>query len=150
MIKNRVYPHNRDADRRFRQPEGTSPRRSEKRPQEEAMPKRLLLMFLATGSFLSAAASSANAQGVKSMNYIDAHVHVWTPDTWRYPLASGFNKENMKPASFNALCDCPQLPLYQTKEEETRIAFGSNVFFNHRHCFRSKIAGRRCHERRVM
>jgi len=31
---------------------------------------------------------------------IDAHVHVWTPDTRRYPLASGFAKEDMKPASF--------------------------------------------------
>lgn len=34
------------------------------------------------------------------MKYIDAHVHVWTPDTDRYPLASGFRKEDMKPASF--------------------------------------------------
>lgn len=31
---------------------------------------------------------------------IDAHVHVWTPDTERYPLAPGFTKENMKPPSF--------------------------------------------------
>jgi predicted TIM-barrel fold metal-dependent hydrolase len=34
------------------------------------------------------------------MNFIDAHVHVWTPDTARYPLAAGFKKEDMKPASF--------------------------------------------------
>src|SRR5262245_659785 len=34
------------------------------------------------------------------MNYIDAHVHVWTPDTAHYPLAAGFKKEDMKPASF--------------------------------------------------
>lgn len=32
--------------------------------------------------------------------YIDAHVHVWTPDTIHYPLAKGFTKEDMKPASF--------------------------------------------------
>jgi len=32
--------------------------------------------------------------------YIDAHVHVWTPDTDRYPLAKGFTKEkDMTPAS---------------------------------------------------
>jgi predicted TIM-barrel fold metal-dependent hydrolase len=31
---------------------------------------------------------------------IDAHVHVWTPDTGKYPLAPGFSKENMKPPSF--------------------------------------------------
>ena len=34
------------------------------------------------------------------MGYIDAHVHVWTPDTARYPLAKGYKKEDMKPASF--------------------------------------------------
>ncbi|MFO0878962.1 MAG: amidohydrolase family protein [Gemmataceae bacterium] len=33
-------------------------------------------------------------------NFIDAHVHVWTPDTIHYPLARGFTKEDMKPASF--------------------------------------------------
>lgn len=34
------------------------------------------------------------------MNTIDAHVHVWTPDTIHYPLAKGFTKDDMKPASF--------------------------------------------------
>lgn len=34
------------------------------------------------------------------MNIIDAHVHVWTPDTAHYPLADGYKKESMKPASF--------------------------------------------------
>ena len=34
------------------------------------------------------------------MHYIDAHVHVWTPDTDHYPLAAGFTKEDMKPPSF--------------------------------------------------
>jgi predicted TIM-barrel fold metal-dependent hydrolase len=34
------------------------------------------------------------------MGYIDAHVHVWTPDTAHYPLAKGFDKTDMKPASF--------------------------------------------------
>jgi predicted TIM-barrel fold metal-dependent hydrolase len=34
------------------------------------------------------------------MGYIDAHVHVWTPDTAHYPLAAGFKRDDMKPASF--------------------------------------------------
>jgi predicted TIM-barrel fold metal-dependent hydrolase len=34
------------------------------------------------------------------MSYIDAHVHVWTPDVTHYPLAPGCRKEDMKPASF--------------------------------------------------
>jgi len=31
---------------------------------------------------------------------IDAHVHVWTADIERYPLAAGFNRAEMRPASF--------------------------------------------------
>lgn len=34
------------------------------------------------------------------MNYIDAHVHVWTPDLAHYPLAQGYTRENMQPRSF--------------------------------------------------
>jgi predicted TIM-barrel fold metal-dependent hydrolase len=36
------------------------------------------------------------------MNFIDAHSHVWTPDTQRYPLAPGWRRLNMAPASFTA------------------------------------------------
>jgi predicted TIM-barrel fold metal-dependent hydrolase len=32
--------------------------------------------------------------------FIDAHVHVWTPDTSHYPLGPGWKKEDMQPASF--------------------------------------------------
>lgn len=39
---------------------------------------------------------------LKKEPYIDAHSHVWTPDLTRYPLASSFKKEDMKPASFTA------------------------------------------------
>jgi predicted TIM-barrel fold metal-dependent hydrolase len=34
------------------------------------------------------------------MNYIDAHVHVWTADTLHYPLAEGYRPEEMAPSSF--------------------------------------------------
>jgi predicted TIM-barrel fold metal-dependent hydrolase len=34
------------------------------------------------------------------MAYIDAHVHVWTPDTSHYPLAAGYRRADMKPPSF--------------------------------------------------
>lgn len=33
-------------------------------------------------------------------NFIDAHVHVWTPDTENYPLAEGYDKSSMQPPSF--------------------------------------------------
>ncbi len=34
------------------------------------------------------------------MPFIDAHVHVWTPDTAHYPLAKGYTKDDMHPPSF--------------------------------------------------
>jgi len=33
---------------------------------------------------------------------VDAHVHVWTPDTAAWPLAAAFTKADMQPASFTA------------------------------------------------
>ncbi len=30
----------------------------------------------------------------------DAHIHIWTPNTERYPLAAGYRREEMVPASF--------------------------------------------------
>jgi len=64
------------------------------------MTNQWLATFLFIGAFSSSAGVSVKAQEATNMNYIDAHVHVWTPDTARYPLAPGFKKENMKPASF--------------------------------------------------
>ena len=34
------------------------------------------------------------------MNYIDAHSHIWTPDTNRYPLGPGYDQSQMDPPSF--------------------------------------------------
>jgi predicted TIM-barrel fold metal-dependent hydrolase len=47
----------------------------------------------------SALAAESSSQDV-SKQAIDAHVHVWTPDTVAYPLAAGFRRDEMKPASF--------------------------------------------------
>jgi predicted TIM-barrel fold metal-dependent hydrolase len=57
-----------------------------------------LLMIVGLVIFLQA--RNAAAQDSKPMKFIDAHVHVWTSDTDRYPLAAGFKKENVQPASF--------------------------------------------------
>src|SRR5437016_2654141 len=35
-------------------------------------------------------------------HYIDAHSHIWTPDTARYPLAKSFTVDDMRPKSFTA------------------------------------------------
>jgi predicted TIM-barrel fold metal-dependent hydrolase len=48
-----------------------------------------------TGSRLLADATQSTQPG-----WIDAHVHVWTPDVKRYPLAPGFSVASMQPPSF--------------------------------------------------
>lgn len=57
----------------------------------------------ATGAVLMHAAgleSLSAAPGPTPGKYIDAHVHVWTPDVKAYPLAEGFTVDQMKPPSF--------------------------------------------------
>lgn len=56
--------------------------------------------FLLTAA--STAAMTALPRSVRAAvdGDIDAHVHVWTPDVTRYPLAEGFDVSQMKPASF--------------------------------------------------
>jgi predicted TIM-barrel fold metal-dependent hydrolase len=60
----------------------------------------------ARDTLLAGAASIAGLQAAKadsteqSGGWIDAHVHVWTPETERYPLDSRFDARDMRPESF--------------------------------------------------
>jgi predicted TIM-barrel fold metal-dependent hydrolase len=50
---------------------------------------------------LRAMSQTKNASGQAAAgSYIDAHVHVWTDDFDRYPLAAGFSKDQMRPPTF--------------------------------------------------
>lgn len=44
--------------------------------------------------------SQGKADNGQSDDWIDAHVHVWTPDRRQFPLASGYQQEDMQPPSF--------------------------------------------------
>ncbi len=50
------------------------------------------------------AAASTGLTGCSTLaagrGYIDAHVHVWTPDTKRYPVAKTFSEKDLQPPSF--------------------------------------------------
>src|SRR5262245_26548467 len=58
--------------------------------------------FLATlaGATLGLPFTGCAALDGSAGNAIDAHVHVWTPDTEKYPLAPGNEKKTMAPPSF--------------------------------------------------
>lgn len=54
-------------------------------------------------SFLASAAALTSCSllpSFKQGNWIDAHVHVWTPDVQKYPLARGYAASDMRPPSF--------------------------------------------------
>lgn len=56
--------------------------------------------FLKSSASAATASLAACASSQGHVGHVDAHVHVWTPDTVKYPLAPGFKKPDMKPASF--------------------------------------------------
>lgn len=68
--------------------------------------RRAWLRTVGLAASASAAGQSIRSDGSFNANDdlkqtpIDAHVHVWTPDTDRYPLAAGFRRDEMKPRSF--------------------------------------------------
>src|SRR5262245_16405193 len=55
--------------------------------------------FLKQGTAALAAPVITSAKPASGSS-IDAHVHVWTNDFARYPLAAGFKREQMKPPIF--------------------------------------------------
>ena len=59
--------------------------------------------FLAASSATIAAANLTSLQAAQASpkdGFIDAHVHVWTPDTKKYPISSDFTVKDMAPPSF--------------------------------------------------
>ena len=50
------------------------------------------------GAIATAIPTAARGAEVKRKGWIDAHVHVWTPDIKKYPLADGYDAEICRPA----------------------------------------------------
>ena len=61
--------------------------------------RRRFLKSTAAASVI-AAAPIADAKEKMMTGWIDAHVHVWTPDTAKYPLDKNYTVDAMKPPSF--------------------------------------------------
>lgn len=62
--------------------------------------RRFLQSAMALSSTAILARGTSSYASNADPNWIDAHVHVWTPDIAKYPLAKGFSKSDMQPASF--------------------------------------------------
>lgn len=64
------------------------------------MSRRIFAALAATTAASLTSRSEATAADEKAPGWIDAHVHVWSPDTQRYPLSPRFEPSDMNPASF--------------------------------------------------
>ncbi len=73
--------------------------------------------FITTSISSALSAPLATCATTKNSSFIDAHVHVWTPDTQTYPLAAGFEQKDMAPPSFTP----DQLFAHTKPEGVTRI-----------------------------
>lgn len=56
--------------------------------------------FLAATALAVASPAFAREHKEEAINPIDAHVHVWTPNTKKFPLSDDYEVEDMKPRSF--------------------------------------------------
>jgi predicted TIM-barrel fold metal-dependent hydrolase len=65
-----------------------------------SMSRRTFGALAATTTASLASRAVAVEEGEKSPGWIDAHVHVWSSDTQRYPLAEQFEPSAMDPPSF--------------------------------------------------
>ena len=71
-------------------------------PRSGEMSRRMFVQSAAAAAIAPAVWSrtSAAADDNAAGGFIDAHVHVWTPDVKRYPLVEGSRADQMQPRSF--------------------------------------------------
>ncbi len=70
-----------------------------RRTRRQWLREGTMAMGAAAAASLTAPRSSGG-EGDAAAQAIDAHVHVWTPDVERYPLAAGYSVADMEPRSF--------------------------------------------------
>jgi predicted TIM-barrel fold metal-dependent hydrolase len=88
-------------------------------------PSRRELLAAAAGA-LAGCATPATA---RRRGFIDAHVHVWTPDTTAFPLAPGYQVSAMQPPSFTP----EELLALARPHGVTRVVLIQMSFYRHDH-----------------
>ena len=74
---------------------------------------------------------SSAAESEQAHDWIDAHVHIWTPDTTKYPLSSNFKQADMRPPSFTA----DELFAHCRPAGVTRIVLIQMSFYEYDHSY---------------
>lgn len=83
--------------------------------------------FLRSTALAALASAGHAAADDAAPGYIDAHVHVWTPDTQRFPLAKDAKKEDMDPPSFTP----EELFAYSRPQGVSRIVLIQMSFYKY-------------------
>jgi predicted TIM-barrel fold metal-dependent hydrolase len=78
---------------------------------------------------------SSAAEPVDSRGWIDAHVHVWNPDTVKYPIGPRFKKADMQPPSFTAA----ELFAHSQPVGVDRIVLIQMSFYEHDHTYMTQV-----------
>jgi len=88
---------------------------------------------LAATSTCTAAVNGDVAE--KPAGWIDAHVHVWTPDVKKYPISKRFKKSDMQPPSFTA----EELLKHCKPVGVDRIVLIQMSFYEYDHSYMSEV-----------
>jgi predicted TIM-barrel fold metal-dependent hydrolase len=91
----------------------------------ETTTRRAFIRSSALAALLPAQRGSVVGRQGEGEGYLDAHVHVWTPDTTKYPLALSFKPADMEPPSFTP----EQLFAHSRPEGVTRIVLIQMSFY---------------------
>ena len=63
-------------------------------------PDRRQFLQVSLGASAAAALAPASLSAAADPGWIDAHVHVWTDDLTKYPLAAGYTEADLQPRTF--------------------------------------------------
>jgi predicted TIM-barrel fold metal-dependent hydrolase len=67
---------------------------------DSVLSRRNWLFAVGAAPLVSSSLSASGIEAESDAGWIDAHVHVWTPDTTAYPLDKSFKVADMQPPSF--------------------------------------------------
>ncbi len=97
--------------------------------------RRKFTTLAATGIAGLATRTSFAADESNAAGWIDAHVHVWNPDTQSYPLDKDYKKADMQPASFTA----DELFAHCRPEGVQRVVLIQMSFYQYDHRYMNEV-----------
>tara|TARA_R110002049_G_scaffold27321_2_gene94259 strand:- start:474967 stop:475878 length:912 start_codon:yes stop_codon:yes gene_type:complete len=93
---------------------------------------------IATALTREALVLAEESDAAESPGWIDAHVHVWHPDTTKYPISTNFDRADMRPPSFTA----EELFSHSKPAGVSRIVLIQMSFYEYDHTYMCEVMDR--------